>query len=458
MRFRIGFLLVSTIACASEYQAGIARIDITPSKPIRMAGYAAREQPSNTIAGRLWAKALAIEDRKGNRVVLVTCDLIGLPRSVSDVVGATVEKRFGIERRRLILNSSHTHAGPIVWSNPRLAPGLSDDQTQLLKEYRDVLVDQLVSVVGAALGKMGPAQIQVGSGEMRFGVNRRMRVGDEVKIGLNPSGPTDPSVPVLKVTRLDNSILAIVFGYACHNTTLGSENLAIDGDYAGKAQAELEKRVPEATAMFLMLCGGDQNPDPRGSLQDVARHGEALAAEVIRVLGQKLDPVTGLLATALQIKDLALAEPLSRPVPYPVQGIRFGKSLTLLTLGGEVVVEYALRIKREFSEGAPHRGGIFERCDGLYTHRSDAEGGRVRACDEHAVLRFPIPFRAGRGRTRHEQRERSVASRRGSLIRERKILECCAPVAVSTVLLFKAERKVIALAWLQFRDTLREIP
>ena len=277
MQFRVGFLLVSTIACAAEYQAGIARVDITPSKPIRMAGYAAREQPSNTIAGRLWAKALAIEDRKGNRVVLVTCDLIGLPRSVSDVVGATVEKRFGIERRRLILNSSHTHAGPIVWSNPRLAPGLSDDQTQLLKEYRDVLVDQLVSVVGAALGKMGPAQIQVGSGEMRFGVNRRMRVGDEVKIGLNPSGPTDPSVPVLKVTRLDNSILAIVFGYACHNTTLGSENLAIDGDYAGKAQAELEKRVPEATAMFLMLCGGDQNPDPRGSLQDVARHGEGFS-------------------------------------------------------------------------------------------------------------------------------------------------------------------------------------
>ena len=76
---------------------------------------------------------------------------------------------------------------------------------------------------------------------------------------------------------------------------------------------------------------------------------KALAAEVIRVLGQKLDPVTGLLATALQIKDLALAEPLSRPVPYPVQGIRFGKSLTLLALGGEVVVEYALRIKREFS-------------------------------------------------------------------------------------------------------------
>jgi len=280
--------------------------------------------------------------------VLVTSDLIGLPHSVSDMVGATVEKKFGLTRNRLLLNSSHTHAGPIVWSSDRLAPGLSDDQKQVVMQYRNNLVDQFVSVVGAALGTMAPVEIQFGSGEAHFAVNRRMRAGDEVKIGVNPSGPTDPSVPVLKVTRPDNSMLAIVFGYACHNTTLGSDNLAIDGDYAGKAQSELEKQVPNATAMFLMLCGGDQNPNPRGSMEDVGKHGDALAAEVRRILSQKLDRVTGPFATALQIKDLALSEPLSRPVPYPVQAVRFGKSLTLVALGGEVVVDYALRIKREF--------------------------------------------------------------------------------------------------------------
>jgi hypothetical protein len=259
-----------------------------------------------------------------------------------------VEKKFGLTRNRLLLNSSHTHAGPIVWSSDRLAPGLSDEQKQVVMQYRNKLVDHLVSVVGAALGSMAPAEIQFGSGEAHFAVNRRMRVGDEVKIGVNPSGNTDPSVPVLKVSRPDNSTLAILFGYACHNTTLGSDNLAIDGDYAGKAQSELEKHLPNATAMFLMLCGGDQNPNPRGGMEDVGKHGQALAAEVKLVLGQKLDRVTGPFATALQIKDLALAEPLSRPVPYPVQAVRFGKSLTLVALGGEVVVDYALRIRREF--------------------------------------------------------------------------------------------------------------
>ena len=33
---------------------------------------------------------------------------------------------------------------------------------------------------------------------------------------------------------------------------------------------------------------------------------------------------------------------------FPAQAVRFGKELTLLALGGEVVVDYALRIKREY--------------------------------------------------------------------------------------------------------------
>jgi hypothetical protein len=341
-------LLASTVLQAAGYKAGIAKLDITPAGPIRMAGYAAREKPSESVSARLWSKALAIEDRKGARLVLVTTDLIGLPRSVSDVVGARVEKEYGLSRSRLVLNSSHTHAGPIVWSSERLAPGLPDEQKRVVMEYRNALVEQLVAVVGAALKSLTPVEIQFGTGEAHFAVNRRMRVGEEVRIGVNPSGPADPSVPVLKVSRPDGTVLAVVFGYACHNTTLGSGNLSIGGDYAGQAQADVEKRIPSATAMFLMLCGGDQNPNPRGTLEMVEQHGETLAKEVARVLGQKMHRVDGSIAAALQITELKLAEPFARPVLYPVQAVRFGKSLTLLALGGEAVVDYALQIKREF--------------------------------------------------------------------------------------------------------------
>jgi neutral ceramidase len=348
VKLGVALLLAFTGASAADYKAGVARMDITPAQPIRMAGYAAREKLSDGVAMRLSAKALAIEDRKGASLVIVTTDLIGLPRSVSDVVGARVEKEYGLARSRLVLNSSHTHAGPVVWSSERLAPGLSDEQKRVVMEYRNALVEHLVTVIGAALKSLTAVEIQFGTGEARFAVNRRMRVGNEVRIGVNPSGPVDPSVPVLKVSRPDGAVMAVVFGYACHNTTLGSDNLSLSGDYAGEAQAEMEKRIPNATAMFLMLCGGDQNPNPRGKLEQVEQHGETLASEVLWVLGQKMVRVNGPITAAFQVKDLTLAEPLAKPVLYPVQAIRFGKSLTLLALGGEVVVEYALQIKRAF--------------------------------------------------------------------------------------------------------------
>src|ERR1700751_707215 len=97
---------------AADYKAGVGRIVITPEKPIYMSGYAGRDHPSEGALHDLWAKALAIEERKGARVVIVSTDLIGLPRSISDIVAARVQKEYGIDRAHLVLNSSHTHTGP----------------------------------------------------------------------------------------------------------------------------------------------------------------------------------------------------------------------------------------------------------------------------------------------------------------------------------------------------------
>jgi neutral ceramidase len=200
-----------------------------------------------------------------------------------------------------------------------------------------------------------------------------------VKIGVNPEGPVDHSVPVLKIADGAGKLRAVLFGYACHNTTLTGEFYQLSGDYAGFAAAELEKRHPAATALFLMLCGGDQNPEPRSTLDLARRHGDALAAEVDRVLGATMTPVGGPVRTTFRLVPLRLAERTREElegevkssnaavarrgalmlkaldagaridqIEYPVQAIRFGKSLTTVALGGEVVVDYALRIKREF--------------------------------------------------------------------------------------------------------------
>lgn len=378
--FRISICALAAVAVwAADFRAGTGRVKITPAEPIWLSGYASRKKPSEGIINDLWAKALALQDNKGGRLVIVTTDLIGLPRSVSDVVAARAAKQYKLERSRLLLNSSHTHTGPVVRPNLITMYDLTPEQERVVTGYTQQLTDHLVSVIGAALGDLQPADLSYGAGEVGFAVNRRQFTPKAVTIGINPGGAVDHSVPVLKITGQDGKTKAILFGYACHNTTLTGEHYQISGDYAGFAQSEIEQQNPGATAMFMMLCGGDQNPNPRSTLEYAQQHGRTLASEVRRVAAGKLERVRGPLRVAYRTTDLALAPHTredfekmlgdsnaakvrlakamlkayderrpARTVLYPVQGVRFGKDLTLLALGGEVVVDYALRAKREF--------------------------------------------------------------------------------------------------------------
>ncbi|HYK90259.1 MAG TPA: neutral/alkaline non-lysosomal ceramidase N-terminal domain-containing protein [Acidobacteriota bacterium] len=373
------WMMLGSSALGADFKAGLARRSITPTLPIWMSGYAARIRPADGVVLDLWAKALAIEDNRGSRVVIVTTDLIGLPREISDAVAVRVEKQFGLGRARLLLNSSHTHTGPVVWPGIRVMFNLTPEDYRLAELYARKLTDDLVAVTGDALHDLAPAVIRVAHGTCGFASNRRQPSQGGFRIGVNAAGPVDPDVPVLEVTGKDGNIRALLFGYACHNTTLGADFYQITGDYAGFAQAEIEKRHPGATAMFLMLCGADQNPNPRGTLDLARSHGQSLADAVEHILAGRLTTVRPPLRAAYSTVGLEFApherksfeqEALStdafrqrraklmlkaydegdpeRSVVYPIQGIRFNKDLTILALGGEVVVDYALRIKREY--------------------------------------------------------------------------------------------------------------
>lgn len=378
LRVLFGLLLTLPLA-AGDLQVGIGRIKITPERPIFLSGYAARKKPSEGVKMDIWAKALAFSDKKNGRAVVVTTDLIGMSRPISDRVGAEVEKRYGLRRAQLMINSSHTHSGPAVRDNLDTMFDLTPEQRKVIIDYGNDLADKLVAVVGAAIADLQPAELSVGHGTGSFAINRRQGASGQVKIGLNPTGPVDQDVPVFRVTTPDGKLRAVLFGYACHNTTLGGDLFLVNGDYAGYAQQELEAKNPGVTALFMLLCGGDANPNPRGTYELAERHGKSLAAEVSRVLGGTMKTVQGPVRTSWQTTELAFAphtraqfeEELKgsnwfkqrraeamlrlydkgRPmttIPYPVQVFRFGKSATLVGLGGEVVVDYALRIKKEF--------------------------------------------------------------------------------------------------------------
>jgi putative membrane-bound dehydrogenase-like protein len=348
-----------------------------------MSGYANRNKPAEGTEHDLWAKALVLEDVAGKRLVLVTADLVGFPRSLSEEVAAEVERRFGIKRDALLLAASHTHCGPVVRENLIDMYPLTPGEAEKIKAYGKKLATDLVELIGEATTKLDPVTLSFGRGDALFAMNRREPTEKGIINGKNPRGPVDHSVPVLVVSGADGKPRAVVFGYACHNTTLQYYKWC--GDYAGFAQIEVEKAFPGATAMFWTGCGADANPQPRGTVELAQKHGKELADAVISTVKGESKPITGRLASRYETitlkldtpptkaqlsadllnKNLALqrrAERLLKQLEatgkiddtyahYPVQVWALGDQILWVALGGEVVIDYNLRLKKELPAG-----------------------------------------------------------------------------------------------------------
>ena len=355
---------------ATGFKAGVATVRIAPERSLWMAGFAARTRPSEGVSQELYAKALALEDETGKRAVLVTTDLLGLTAAVSENITRRIQKQYGLARDRVLLNSSHTHCGPVVDDMLAVAYDLTPQQWADIQQYTRQLEDKVVSVVGSALRARRPARLSFGRSAVGFGQNRRIKI--------NPNGPVDHDVPILRVEDQSGSLRAIVFGYACHNTTIGADYCLFNGDYAGYAQSALEKQHPGAVAFFMTGCGADVNPSPRGSVEWAEKHGNSLASTVTQGLSSSLDAVRGPLSSRFEYVSLTFAKPPSRDelqsrlsagniyeqrharkmlellerkgrlpetYSYPIQVWQFGPDLTMVALAGEVVVDYALRLK-----------------------------------------------------------------------------------------------------------------
>jgi hypothetical protein len=361
------------------WMAGVARVDVTPREPIFMKGYGSRTKPSEGVRDDLYVKALALRDETGATSVLVTSDLHSYTRRMADIIADGVQKRHGLPRDRLILNGSHTHSGPAVTAEPLLRPAedINAEQEAVIRRYTTRVLDQIVQLIGQAIQDLAPAELAFAQGSAGFGVNRR-RIGRGMR---HLPGPVDQDVPVLTVRGTDGALRAVVFGYACHATSAPAD-YQIGADWPGHAQTAIEGANPGATAMFVNGCGADCDPMPRSLEEMPRRHGETLAIAVGQVLARQMRPVTGPLATAYDYVDIPFQTPPTKEelqkrlletatgmrarharqmiaiidregslpdrYPYPVQAWQFGGSLTLIALGGEVVVDYSLRFKAEY--------------------------------------------------------------------------------------------------------------
>jgi hypothetical protein len=384
--FAVAMMFAAVLPCpalADGWKAGTAAQKITPERPMWMAGYGSRDHAATGFLNDLWAKVLVLEDAKGTRAAVITLDLVGIAPDVADPVCAQLEAKYGLPRANVAICCSHTHSGPVVGINLRTLhrDQIDEEQKRLSEEYAAKLKTTLVELVGRALAALAPGELAYGTGTATFAANRRNNKEPDVpklRAEGKLAGPFDHDVPVLKITDAAGKLTAVLFGYACHATVLAGYEWS--SDYPGFAQSALEEKHPGAAALFFAGCGADQNPLPRREVALARRYGEQLAAAVDNVLEQTLKPLEAKIEVAFTPVPLDFAHVPSReeveadgksadryvsaraklylewldagkPIPasysYPIQVWRLGGELAFVTLGGEVVVDYALRLKEQ---------------------------------------------------------------------------------------------------------------
>ena len=405
--------------------AGVATIDITPDRPICMAGYAARPSHSQGTYHKLCAKALYVED--GNeRAVLLATDVIGFDHATCDLVKTGIGNAMDLAPKNIMLTATHTHTGPEM----RIEGHKYIDEFD--HEYALELVGKCVEAAVQAAKTPEPVTLRFGSVSCTLGVNRRLPTPNGIAMRPNPHGLTDPDASVASFDRADGSPLAILMLYACHPTTLGG--YLIGGDYPGFAQDYVEEAFPGTTAMFILGCAGDQkvrHVDGKGGFRsgpyEVARSlGHELGRAVLLALGGATEPVSGALRTRMTEIELPFQGPPEREEaarmaehsdrhlaawgkkmlemldtgaefptgrPFTIQTFEFGE-LALPAMAGEVCVGYALRLKEEL---APRPVMIAAYANGMIGYIPTAamlpEGG-YEAGRSHYYNMFPSPYAA----------------------------------------------------------------
>lgn len=400
------------------WQAGVSRVVITPPEFMWMSGYGGRSHPAEGKVHDLYARATALQDPAGETVVFVATDLVGVPSAMVDSVSAAVAQKHDLPRRSLMIACSHTHCGPALDDRLSYMLDMKEDDWKQVRHYQKWLTERVVEVIDAAVADLQPARLSTGSGICRFAANRRAPKG---------IGPYDHQVPVLKIESADGSKLrGVVFGYACHNTTLSFYQWC--GDYSGFAQLYLEDRYPDSVAMFFTGGGADQNPLPRRTLELAQKYGRMLAVAVNQVLDEPTRPVTGALKTSfeeihLEFHQLPDREQLQANLksssryeraratlllrewdrdgglpeswPYPVQVWQLGNDINWVALGGELVVDYQLRLKRELGEHTTWVTGYANDVMGYIPSERVLEEGGYEGDTSMIVYQLPSRWKAG---------------------------------------------------------------
>lgn len=415
-----------------SYRLGLKKLDVTPPAGCIQAGYAARTEPSTSVYLPLTAAVIALSD-DNTTLLLVSIEWLGF-YDQTDATRQAIQARTGIPYDHILLLGTHTHCGPAMRSLDARRHGAHT----LDSDYLAQTIERLAEAAGEAMADRHPVSLSTGLDWCGFAASRR-KPDDKGGVLWEPSldAPHDHEVPVVVARDEAGEVPLVLLSYACHPTSTGPI-LEIGGDYPGFAMVHVESMLPGATAVFAKGCGGDQKPGFRddktggfrkATIPEVERIGTDLAKAVLRAVRRDGGTVSGPLYVRSGMATLTtdpldetlipkLAESkveaerawanyyadrlkagkaLERDVSIEIQSVTIGDDLAIVTMAGEMTVEYGLRIKRELGArfgcvmplGYANQGIGYVPVD-----RQLPEGGYEVIANQRALLRTG-PFECG---------------------------------------------------------------
>jgi hypothetical protein len=294
-------------------KAGIAKVDITPSKSLYMGGYdeSGRPGPSDGVYGKIYVRALVFDDNI-RRIAFIEADMVSLPNKDYTTIRNLIAGKTGIPAGNILLGFVHNHAAPV--------PSEKNSNSSWYKN----LNGNFIKAVTDAIADMEPVKLGGGTGRSAIAMNRRKRMTDTIsyitfdennssqsygryktsnpvmiremegvyRLGANPGGPIDDEVGILRIDKLSGAPKAVFINYACHGTSLGARNNKISPEWNGHMLEYVEKQIPGVTGIFAQGAAGDINPRFVGgldgykdNLENTALLGYEIGKEVVRVFG-----------------------------------------------------------------------------------------------------------------------------------------------------------------------------
>jgi 6-phosphogluconolactonase/glucosamine-6-phosphate isomerase/deaminase len=403
---------------------GVAKVDITPARSLPLAGFVHRQGDSAGVVHPLYARVFFFEGEDGRmkrRALLVSADLLWWGEDQARKLCERVREIWGIRESSVVFHATHTHSGP--QTSTRFSSFLGKPDQLYLQELEAKVLDG----IGRAARDLESVTVERGQGECHIGINRRRRVGTEIRMAPNERGPVDPEVIVVRFRTPARRTKAILVHYACHPTTTG-DNL-ISSEFPGVAMRRVEDELGDGVlAAYLQGCCGDIRPALiregefyRGSDAEVRELGDALAGEVLDVMDfpmrllsdgdlvglssrvmlpfQRLPRLDNLRVSSSQPdatgewSRLLLSEPdrIAPHVPLEMTLLDIADGLTLLAANGELVVEYGLFVKRRFGGcllPVPYSNGMI----GYIPTARQVEEGGYEAEESTIYFGLPSPF------------------------------------------------------------------